>query len=104
MRATQPLALARGQVNAVKKAIPKSIEAMRIAKRIRLLRMFRSMRVSSNQVSSKVEVEDFGKTKSVMSGFAIGRVILAVGLCAVNEPNFPIKILLNYPARARVPW
>ena len=39
----QPLALAGGQVNAVEKATLKSIEAMKIAKRIRRLRMFRSM-------------------------------------------------------------
>jgi hypothetical protein len=40
---TQPLAFAGRQVNAVEKATPKSIEAMRIAKRIRRLRMFRNM-------------------------------------------------------------
>jgi len=59
-------------VNAIEKATPKNIDAIRIAERIRRLRMFLSMIVTPFQVSSEVEVEDFGETKSVTSGFAIG--------------------------------
>jgi hypothetical protein len=61
------LALTGLVVSALEKAIPKNIEATRIARRIRLLRIDRSI-ISLSCERIEMKVEDFGETKSSTSG------------------------------------